>query len=100
MPEFRAACRSELQNRQISALRMLALRLVTAGGLWWNIFWWEWGILDGRDIAFGWMSNVVVLAALTVGFCIHWTVGVLTLAVFVPLVRKLTKYATAAWKDS
>jgi hypothetical protein len=50
----------ELAVRGITGGRRWLLELLTAGGLWWNVFWWESFDFSGRDVLFGWVGNILV----------------------------------------
>jgi hypothetical protein len=60
--EHIAALEAELRRRGMVGLRRAMLEYLAASSLWWNILWWEWGALGGRDIAFGWVLNAVAFA--------------------------------------
>jgi len=67
LPDFAEAAKLELESRSISPTRLALLRAATAGGLWWNVLWWEWVSLDGTDVAHGWLLNLSLVIALVVG---------------------------------
>ena len=54
-----AAIESELVHRRVVGLKRWLLEYVAAASLWWNIIWWDDFNLDGRDIAYGWLGNLV-----------------------------------------
>jgi len=65
-------------------------RLVTAGGLWWNVIWWEWALLDGKDIFLGWAQNLaIIITPLLIGGLFGWIFGVVALVVMLILLRPL-----------
>ena len=47
---------------------------VAAAGLWWNVLWWEWADLNGRDIALGWASNLIVFGVIAGAGSFFWGV--------------------------
>jgi hypothetical protein len=53
-----------LQLRGYSRIRISLLRFLALTGVWWNVFWWEWAMLDHRDIQLGWGCNMIVIAVL------------------------------------
>ena len=54
----------ELVTRGITGSKRWLLEYIAAGGLWWNIIWWEWIGLDGRDVRIGWLYNLFIGSAL------------------------------------
>ena len=48
---------AELRDRGVTGFKRWALEYLAAGGLWWNLLWWEWVDLDGKDIKLGWVQN-------------------------------------------
>ncbi len=36
------------------------IEIFAAGGLWWNIFWWEWLSLNLFDMIYGWILNFII----------------------------------------
>ena len=75
--DFRAAFRDELKSRGVTGRAFVWRWLIAAGGLWWNVLWWEWGALGRRDIIFGWISNFLLAIALVVAYFTHWAIGVI-----------------------
>jgi len=61
----------ELARRGVVGLRRWILEFVAAGGLWWNVIWWEWCDLDERDVQIGWLQNLVLGACIS-GAIAHW----------------------------
>jgi hypothetical protein len=74
----------ELTSRGVVGAWRWALELYAAGGLWWNVVWWEWCGLDGRDMLLGWILNLILggFAATAVWYCFGLAWG---LAVALPL---------------
>ena len=60
--EHIAALEAELRRRRVVGIKRAMLEYLAASSLWWNILWWEWGDLCGRDIAIGWLGNAVAFA--------------------------------------
>lgn len=42
-----------------SSFRWL-IEIFAAGGLWWNVFWWEWISLNLSDMVYGWILNIKI----------------------------------------
>ena len=100
-PEWKEAFAQELQRRGITGFALYWRNVVAAGGLWWNIIWWEWALFDGRDIALGWAQNLAIIAVIVISFLFGWVAGVITLIVLWILLRLVLgwcseKFATAA----
>ena len=93
MPEFARAGKEELARRGITGTKLLAMRLFAAGGLCWNLFWWEWAHLGLGDILFGWALNFALLFAICVGFWFHWLAGFIVFVILVPIARLLVRFA-------
>lgn len=73
-PEDIALVERELQARGIVGPKRWLVEHIAAGGLWWNIVWWEWINLNGRDICIGWLYNLIIGSALFsfVGHYVGW----------------------------
>ncbi len=65
-PEDIARIEQELRTRGIVGAKRWIVEYIAASGLWWNIIWWEWIDLDGRDICIGWLYNLITGSALFV----------------------------------
>lgn len=48
-----------LNEKGVKGIIRLLLEYITASALWWNIFRWEWEILDEADVVIGWLFNIV-----------------------------------------
>ena len=64
----------ELISRGVVGLKRGLLEYLAAGSLWWNVIWWEWCDLDGRDIRIGWLYNLFIggFVVAAIGFCFGW----------------------------
>lgn len=47
------------------------IEIFAAGGLWWNIFWWEWLSLNLFDMVHGWVLNLLFSSVI---FTFAWVV--------------------------
>jgi hypothetical protein len=69
----------ELASRGIVGLKRWALEIFAAGGLWWNVVWWEWCDLDERDVRLGWTYNLIfggcITGAVAYRFGLPWAAG-------------------------
>lgn len=95
MPEYSQACKAELQSRGIVGVKLLTMKLIAAGGFCWNLLWWEWVNLSGRDVVFGWISNLILVSVILAAFWIHWVFGIVVLCTLTPILFRLFKFATA-----
>jgi len=55
----------ELIERRLKVLNVnwsfrWLIEIFAAGGLWWNIFWWEWLSLNLFDMLYGWILNIII----------------------------------------
>ena len=53
---------TELSQRGITGIKRAVLEYVAASGLWGNVFWWEWEELNGKDVLYGWLSNLLLFS--------------------------------------
>ena len=86
--EHIAALDAELKRRGIVGLKRVMFEYLAASSLWWNIFWWEWGALGGRDIAFGWSQNVAAFGL--IGGLISFFAGPTSAVIGLLLVHGIT----------
>jgi hypothetical protein len=89
--EYKDALMAELRERGITGFSLLWRRVITASGLWWNVLWWEWALFDGRDIAYGWALNLVLLGALIIPWFFGWIYGLVFFIVGLLAVRPFLK---------
>lgn len=68
---------SELGRKGVTGIFRWVLEYIAASSLWWNLLWWDWCDLNERDIAIGWVQNLVVfgLAAIVATFLFSLSVG-------------------------
>lgn len=76
-PEDISRIEQELRGRGIVGAKRWIVEYIAAGGLWWNIIWWEWIDLDGRDIRIGWLYNLIIGSAsfAFAAYCFSWNVA-------------------------
>lgn len=55
---------AELKKRGITGIYRWFLEYIAASSLWWNVVWWEWCDLNGKDIIIGWIQNIVLFGFL------------------------------------
>lgn len=75
---------SRLKELNVSWSYRWCMEIFAAGGLWWNIFWWEWISLDLSDMIYGWILNFIMglVIFLFMWFLLSVTVGVLCVFLF------------------
>lgn len=61
-PEYIEKLDATLALRGITGVKRLTYEYVAASAFWWNIFWWDWVSLDGKDVIIGWTYNLVLFA--------------------------------------
>lgn len=74
MPQMVWEATRVLELRGYTPRQIRRLRLFAAGGLWWNVLWWEWVHLDLADVLLGWAFNCALLGLLA-GLTLWATVG-------------------------
>src|SRR5579859_7124804 len=85
--EWKDALASELERRGITGFALRWRQWAAAMGLWWNVLWWEWGLLDGKDIILGWMLNFAVILPCVIAWFFGWVPGIVTLVAWLILTR-------------
>ena len=89
--EWKEAFKTELKRRGITGFSLLWRQVITAGGLWWNILWWEWAILGGKDIVLGWAFNFALVLPIIIGMMFGWISGIVTLVIWLIVMRPLLR---------
>lgn len=74
--DYIATVESELKRRGVTGIKRFVLEYISASSLWVNIILWEWEELDGKDVAFGWATNLVVYGATFLFFSYVFSVEV------------------------
>lgn len=97
--EWKGAFVNELKRRGITGFSLRWRQVITAGGLWWNIMWWEWAVLGSKDIALGWAFNFALILPIIIGIMFGWISGTVALVIWLivmkPLLRLFSKVAMA-----
>ncbi|NQD37626.1 hypothetical protein HPT27_11375 [Permianibacter sp. IMCC34836] len=57
---------AELSRRNIVGIRRIVLDYIAASAFWWNILWWDEASLGGKDVLFGWSSNLAAFGLCSV----------------------------------
>ena len=93
--EWKDALKAELRERGVKGFSLRWRQGIAATGLWWNIFWWEWMLFDGRDIAYGWFLNLAFFGAAIIPWFFGWIYGLIFfvswLIIAAPILRVLMR---------